>query len=123
MSIFKRNTRKHPLLAVLIGVSSAAALGVGAGLFYYLRAGLGKKDSALIPESIEARIDKVVETLNQKFGKRWVNRGVSTLQAGLAVVLPTPLVGLIELVHRVEHLAEQNGWKSSEKRAHAVQMA
>jgi hypothetical protein len=122
MSILKRNVRRHPWLAVLIGVSSVATLSIGAGLFYYLRAGLGKRDASLIPDSVEGRIDKVVEALNQKFGKRWVNRGVSALQAGLSVVLPTPLIGLVEVVHRVEHLAEQNGWKSHEKLSHAAEM-
>lgn len=122
MSILNRKVRRHPLLAVAIGVASAAVITVGAGLLYYLRAGLGGKDASLIPESIEGRIDKVISALNRKYGKRWVNRGVSALQVGLSAVLPAPLVGLVELVHRVEHLAEQQGWKGAEKRTHATQM-
>jgi hypothetical protein len=122
MSIFKRNVRKHPWFTAIIGASSVAVLSIGAGLLYYLRAGSGNKDASLIPNAVEDRIDKVVEALNHKFGKRWVNRGVTTLQAGLSTVLPAPLVGLVEVVHRVEHLAEEKGWKSQDKRANAAQM-
>jgi hypothetical protein len=119
--MFKRKNRKN-LLGILIGAGSVVTLGLGAALLHYLRSGVGDADASLIPNSIEERLDKVVEALNKKFGKRWVNRGVATLQAGLSTVLPAPLVGLVEVVHRVEHLAEQHGWKSQEKLTQAAGM-
>lgn len=51
------------LLGIVIGV------GIGAFAVYYLTAGRGQENAALIPDDLEGRIDFVVEALNRNFGQ------------------------------------------------------
>jgi len=102
---------------LLIGLGVAAA---GAALLHYLTSGVGEADASLIPNSIEDRLDRVVEMLNRKFGKRWVNQALGTLRSGLASVLPPPLVALVEVVHQVERVGAQYNWSGYQKRCEAA---
>jgi hypothetical protein len=94
-----------------IALASAGAIGL-----YYLLTGAGKeKNSALIPDAIEDKLDRVVETLNRTFGKGWGSYAVLALQA----TLPAPLVGLVHFVHVAE---QQHGLSGDQKRKHASQL-
>lgn len=76
-----------------------------------------------IPESLEDRIDSVVDTLNDRFGKDWGQMEVGEIEARLRGVLPAPLLSLLDVVHLVEEHAAQWGLSSSTKRwwaAHQV---
>lgn len=119
--MFKKKNRNSSLLGIIFGASSIATLALGSVLLYYLKS--RNSEAKLIPSSVEGRIDKVIEVLNKKFGKRWVNRGVSVLETGLESMLPAPLVALVSVVHRVEHQSEQQAWSGQEKRAQAMAMA
>ena len=100
----------------------AAALGTAA--YYYLRDGAGsEKDAALIPKVIEDQLDRVVDALNQHFGRKWVNLGLGALQKGLASVLPLQLVSLVEFVHQAEEIGLQKGWSGAQKQRHASALA
>ncbi|MEK6335593.1 MAG: hypothetical protein AABM67_11635 [Acidobacteriota bacterium] len=56
----------------------------GLGLLYYAQTGPGKEnDSALIPNTLEGKIDALIDALNERFGKRWVDRGVNFLKYSL----------------------------------------
>lgn len=92
------------------------------GLLYYVVAGAGsERNAALIPDSIEARLDKVVDTLNRQYGKQWVAFALSALQEGLSKLLPAHLVALVAAVYK----AEQAHWglRGDVKRRHATQYA
>ena len=102
------------------------AVGAVAGsvLLYYLLSGAGsEKDAVLIPNSIEKRLDKVIDALNREFGKDWVRFGISALEAGLSKVLPPPLVGLVMAVHKAEQTGIQLGVSGAQKKQHAIQFA
>lgn len=116
----KRRSDGDAAMGVLIGVGVAAVAGLGTLLLHYFTSGVGEADALFIPNSIEARVDRVVEALNQRFGKRWVNSAVSTLRAGLATVLPAPLVAMVDVVHRVEQVGQHYGWNGFQKRNQAV---
>lgn len=118
MTLERVSTEKKVALAVgggLVGLVGCAAL-------YYLMAGAGsEKNAALIPDSIEARLDTVVDALNDQFGKQWVDFGIAVLQAGLAKILPPALVALVAAVYK----SEQAYWRHSGacKRRHAIRFA
>ena len=93
----------------VIGAIGTVAAGIG---LYYLLAGAGKeKNAALIPDSIEGRLDMVVEYLNDTFGKSWGRYAISALQQAL----PAPLVALV----RFAYAAEQQNWSGAVKQAYA----
>jgi hypothetical protein len=98
------------------------ALALGAAALYYLKSGAGADDAMLIPNTIEGRLDRVVEALNQRFGKRWVNQTLSTLQHGLSTILPAPLVALVDTVYQVEQYGRQAGLSGYQKRCQAAGM-
>lgn len=112
--------QKAPV-GLIIGGVVAGALGVS--LLYYLTSGVGEADAPLIPNSIERHLDNIVDALNRRFGKRWVNQALSTLKAGLSNVLPPQLVALVNVVHRVEQYGQQQGWNGAQKRYQAVVMS
>lgn len=114
--------KKTPI-ALIIGGAVTAATALGVGLLYYLKSGIGDSRSSLIPNSIEERLDRLVEALNQRFGKQWVTQALSSLQAGLEKFLPAPLVALVEVVYRVEQTGQEAGWSGAQKRREAVEMA
>jgi hypothetical protein len=104
--------------------AGAGLLALGGTAYYYLRDGAGAKNTtALLPKSLEDRLDRVVETLNQNFDERWVNMGLDFLQTALAKALPPPLIGLIEFIMKAEHLGIANEWSGPQKRAHAANLA
>jgi hypothetical protein len=113
-----RKQQKDETTGILIGVGIVAV--AGALILHYLTSGVGDANATLVPDGLEVHVDRVVEALNQKFGKRWVNRALATLRAGLASTLPPQLVLLVNTVHRVEQLGQQYGWNGNQKRSHAV---
>lgn len=94
-----------------------------AGLLYYTQTGVGEeKDSALIPNTLEGKIDALVTALNDRFGKFWVNTSISALQYYIQNTLPAPFVSLVEVVAKVENTSK--GWLTGPAKKHlAVQMA
>lgn len=111
---------KRTPLGLLIGAAVTAATALSVGLLYYLKSGTGETNAALIPTSLEQRLDRVVEALNRRFGKQWVEQALSTLKVGLERTLPAPLVALVEVVHGVEQIGQKNGWSGLQKRYEAV---
>lgn len=97
-------------------------LAVG-GLLYYTQTGLGKeKDSALLPNTLEGKIDALVTELNDRFGKQWVHVGVGVLRYYIQNTLPASFVGLVNIVATVENASK--GWMTGPaKQQLAVQMA
>lgn len=96
----------------------------GLGLLYYAQTGLGKeRDSALIPNILEGRIDALIAALNNKFGKRWVDFGVVAVKYELQRTLPASLVALVDIVANVENTSKVISMSSYEKKRLAVQMA
>ena len=97
---------------------------IGAALLYYTQTGVGKEnDAALIPNSLEGKIDSLVATLNQRFGKRWVDLGVDAIKYYLQNTLPAPLVKLIDTVSSVELISRGIPMASYAKQQLAVQKA
>lgn len=102
-------------LGIVIGV------GIGAFAVYYLTAGRGEEsDAALIPDDLEGRIDFVVETLNRKFDKSWVDRGLDALQIYLKGMLPWQVVALIGVIYQVERLSKTRYMTGQAKKEMAV---
>lgn len=67
----------------------------------YLATGRGKQNSPFIPDAIEDQLDRVVEVLNRRFGHRWVNYALDSLERYLTWALPGP-AALLSTVHWVE---------------------
>jgi hypothetical protein len=108
------------------GEKLLVGVGVGLGLIglYYLTAGYDRENNAaLIPDSLEARIDRVVGTLNTQVGKNWGNFGAEVLKAVLRKSLPGPLVALVDVVYAVELEAKRVRMTSFTKRQRAFQIA
>jgi len=96
----------------------------GLGLLYYLQTGIGKEnDSLLIPNTFDGKIHSLIAVLNSRFGKRWVDFGVSVLKYSLQKTLPASLVGLVGIVAAVENMSEHSWMSSHDKQQLAVQMA
>ena len=115
-----RSSNNDGVVGALVGLG---VLALGALGLHYLTSGVGSEnDAPFIPNSIEGRIDKVVEALNRTFGKRWVNQGLATLRRGLASVLPAPLVALVDAVHVAEQQGLAFGWSGYQKRCQAAGM-
>ncbi len=94
---------------VLGALGTAALLG---GL-YYLVSGAGSEQNApLIPDSIEDKLDMVVDRLNKRLGKAWGQYAIALLEQAL----PGPLVALVHFVHEAE---QQNGLSGASKRDYA----
>jgi hypothetical protein len=97
---------------------------LGGALLYYLMAGAGsEKNAALIPDAIEDRLDLVVKVLDRRFGKVWVDRGISALKSALSETLPGPVVALVDAVVAAEKLGRQQRWTGAYKRVHAMRLA
>ena len=96
---------------------------VAGGFLYYTQTGVGEEnDSALIPNSLEGKIDALVTALNNRFGKGWVDVGISVLKYYVQGTLPTSFVNLVDIVAMVENTSK--GWRTGhEKQQLAVQMA
>lgn len=105
---------------LLVGVS------VGLGLIglYYLTAGYDQENNAaLIPDSLENRIDRVVNTINASVGKDWGYHGAATLKFILRSALPPHLVALVDVVYAVERESLRIRMASDTKRRRAVMLA
>ncbi|MDC0750010.1 hypothetical protein [Polyangium mundeleinium] len=97
------------------------ATGLAAGAYYYLKSGAGsEKNAALIPDPLEVQLDRVVDALNGKFGKRWGNRTLAVLEKGLEAVLSPQLVALVRIVHKAELLGQEMELSGAAKRQKAA---
>jgi hypothetical protein len=93
------------------------------GAVYYSETGQGEEnDSALIPNSLEGRIDFVVAALNKQFTKRWVDIGFATLKSYLEKTHPT-VAALVYVVVQVEQMSKSQPMDSYTKQQTAVQIA
>lgn len=113
-----RNGSGGGLAALLVGGVVVA----GGLLLHYLTSGVGEDDASLIPNAIEDRLDRVVDALNLRFGKQWVQYGIDTLRSGLASMLPQPMVQLVSVVQQVEKAGIRNGWTGYQKQCQAAGM-
>lgn len=101
-----------------------AIIAIGLGLLYYSQTGRGdENDSVLIPNDLEGRIDLVIEALNKRFGKRWVDAGLDAFTSYLRGTLPPQLVALSGVVTRVELSSRQRPMSGYAKRQAAMRMA
>lgn len=93
--------------------------------YIYTKSGRDEENAALIPDSLEGKIDLVVEKLNDRFGKRWVGAGLDALRSYLQQVLPAPVVKVVDVVYAVEQLSRGSFWPMTgpAKRQVAVQRA
>ena len=104
------------ILVILLGAAGVAAL-------YYSQAGKGQEnDAALLPNSIEDRIDLIVTALNEHFGKQWVDWGLDALRYYIQKTLPPPLVTIVGVIVTVEQMSRRRQMSSSLKRQTAAQM-
>jgi|ERR1051325_3447840 hypothetical protein len=94
----------------------------GLALLYYLQTDLEKENSLLIPDSLEGKIDALVERLNKTFGKLWIDLGVWYLKSQLQNALPVSLVSLIDVVAQVENISKLRPMWGYEKQQLAVQI-
>lgn len=92
-------------------------IGLGAVCLYYLKAGTGQgNNAALLPDSLEDRIDRLVDTLNAKVGKNWGNWGAAFLKSYLQNVLPPTVVALVDVVYAVEQEGKRTRMTGQAKR-------
>lgn len=99
-------------------------LALGAVTLYYLKVGSDRENNAaLIPDSLEDRIDRVVGALKARFGKNWGDWGAETLKSYLQNTLPRPLVALVNVVSTVEQEARHIHMTSHTKQQRAVTIA
>lgn len=99
-------------------------VGGGAFFLYYAQAGRGKENNAaLIPDSLEDRIDRVVARLNSHFRQGWVNWSLDILSSYLKTVLPSNVVALVNVIYQVELKARQAQMTSFQKQQAAINLA
>lgn len=104
---------------VIVGLVTA-----GLALLYYAQTGMGnEKDSALLPNTLEAKINMLIAALNQRLGKRWVDFSVGVLKEPLRKMLPPSLVGLVDVVATVENTSKGTEMTGYEKQQLAVCLA
>jgi hypothetical protein len=104
------------ILMILLGAAGVAAL-------YYSQVGRGQEnDAALLPNSIEDRIDLVVSALNEHFGKQWVDWGLDALRSHIQRTLPMPLVTIVGVIVTVEQMSRQRRMSGNLKKQTAAQM-
>ena len=111
------------VVAAIIGNFLGIVIGVGIGALavYYLTADRGEEsNAALIPDDLEGRIDFIVEALNKKFDKSWVDRGLDALEIYLKGLLPWQVVALIGVIYQVERLSKTKYMNSQAKKETAV---
>lgn len=68
------------------------------------------------------RLGAVVDALNAKLGREWVNYGIHILEAALSKALPPGLTALISIVHQAAQIGFQRRLFSAQKRMVAVQL-
>lgn len=106
------------------GLLIVGLVAAGLALLYYAQTGVGEeKDSALLPNTLESKIDALIAALNQRFGKGWVDFGVTVLKNHLRKMLPISLVTLVDIVATVEVTSKVRPMTSYEKQQAAVKMA
>jgi hypothetical protein len=87
----------------LIAILGLVAVGIA---LYYDRAGRGEEnDAALIPNTVEGKIDFLVGKLNERFTKQWVNQSFDVLRAYLERAYPS-IAALVGAVYWVEQMSK-----------------
>lgn len=99
-----------------------AGLGLLALTVYYSETGREENNSALIPDSIEGRIDFVVAVLSERFTRRWVDVGFAALKSYFDKTYPA-VAKLVNVVVQVEHLSKGQPMSSYDKQQTAMRMA
>jgi len=101
-------------------IVGAVAAGIG---LYFLQTGVGaQNNSALIPDRLEERIDRLIARLNEMFGRGWVDFGLNALRYFARTELPPPMVELIDVVTEVEMLSRRTVMSGPAKRQLAIEM-
>lgn len=95
-----------------------AVFGGTIALYTYLKTGVGAQKSPFLPDVVEDKIDALVGWLNKKYGRRWVQRGLSTLQHAVEVGMPG-LAGVLNAVFAAEQATRGQRATSQEKRQNA----
>lgn len=112
----RKNDGLSTIVMILVGAAGVAAL-------YYSQVGKGQdNDAALLPNSIEDRIDLVVAALNEHFGKQWVDLGLDALRYYIQKTLPVPLVTIVGVIVTVEQMSRRSQMSSNLKRQTAAQI-
>jgi hypothetical protein len=102
---------------------TAVGIGLGLAFLYYTQTGLGKEnDAALIPNTPEEEIDDLINALNRRFGKRWIEFGLGVLTNYVQNALPAPLVVLLRVVAEVENISKGRLMTGYEKQQLALRM-
>ena len=101
----------------ILGALGLAIVGIAA----YLLAGLATQRQ--VPATVEQRIDDVVGTLNDRFGRDWSDLEARTLKARLRGVLPARLLSLVDVVHMIEDSSMERALSGQTKRWWASQIA
>jgi hypothetical protein len=99
-------------------------LAILAGLVYYDKEGREENDAALIPNSLEGRMDFLVGKLNARFGKEWVDKGFDFINAYVQRNYPV-LALVVNAVVQVEQMSKGQPIRMSsyDKKQAAVRMA
>jgi hypothetical protein len=104
------------------GLLVGLGLVILAAVMYYDKEGREENDAALIPNSLEGRIDFLVGKLNERFGKEWVNKGFDFINAYAQQNYPV-LALVVNAVVQVEQMSKGQPMNSYIKQQTAVQMA
>lgn len=111
---------------VALGALGLAGATIGAVLVYnYAKSGGGsKKNAVLIPDTIEDRIDLIVDMLNAKWpDKRWADKGLHTVASYLESTLPPEVTRLIDVIQEAETQGAKQNLSGPLKLALAVKLA
>ena len=81
-----------------------------------------EKTGASVPADTGARIDLIVQELNDHFGKQWVQFGLSVLEYYLETRLPKPVVALVNVVYAAEQQSTYRPMMGYDKKQAALKM-
>jgi len=101
-----------------------ALLGLFAGaVIYYAKVGQGKEnDAAVIPNSLERLIDDAVNTLNRRYGKDWIDVGISVAVSYLRRAMPQT-AAVADIIAEVELESRRRPMSGRDKQQAAGRMA
>ncbi|MCB9529775.1 MAG: hypothetical protein R3F65_09315 [bacterium] len=97
------------------GLLGAVGIGAVVGLGIYLLSGRREKNSPFIPDFIEDGIDRVIASLDRRFGKQWVDMGLDVIERFLTAQLPATLASYAKVVFDAELMGRREGWSGRRK--------
>lgn len=101
------------------GILGAIGVGAAIGLGVYLLTGRRDKDSPFIPDFVEESIDKVVASLDRRFGKQWVDMGLDVIERYLTGQFPATLASYAKVIFDSELVGRREGWSGKRKLRYA----